>query len=280
MRVAVFRQTGFIAPHVIRTLLKRGHDVVTDGDADAVICAHLFTESDAAAAIDRFRGRTGKLVVLSSGDVYRAYGKLQRTEPGDLEPLPITEDSPVRTVLYPYPNHPKHSSYEKILVERTTMSASDLPACVLRLPAVYGPGDRHRRLGEWIGPMLEHHPSIRIGAGMAGWRWAHGYVENIAAAIAVATTDPRTAGRTYNIGEEETPTMRERIEMLARILGWTGSIELVPDALPLDFRQDMLVSTNRFRDELGFRDPVPTEVGLERTAHSEAFSVQQSALSS
>src|SRR5579872_4381321 len=203
MRVAVFHQTGFIAPHVVRALRDRGHDVV-DADAEAVICAQLFTESDAAAAVDRFRGRTGKLVVLSSGDVYRAYGKLQRTEPGDLEPIPITEDSPLRTVLYPYRDHPKYATYEKILVERTVMAAPDLPACVLRLPAVYGPGDRHRRFGDWIVHMLERRASITIGAGMAGWRWTHGYVENVAAAIAVAATDPRTAGSIYNIGEHET----------------------------------------------------------------------------
>jgi len=265
MRVAVFHQTGFIAPHVVRALRDRGHDVV-DADAEAVICAQLFTESDAAAAVDRFRGRTGKLVVLSSGDVYRAYGKLQRTEPGDLEPIPITEDSPLRTVLYPYRDHPKYATYEKILVERTVMAAPDLPACVLRLPAVYGPGDRHRRFGDWIVHMLERRASITIGAGMAGWRWTHGYVENVAAAIAVAATDPRTAGSIYNIGEHETPTMRERIETLARVLGWTGSIEIVPDTLPLDFRQDMLVSTSRFREELGFSEPFSMAVGLERSA--------------
>src|ERR1700730_10176667 len=83
MRIAVVRNTGFIAPHIIHRLLERGHHVVDDegSEAGAVVCVHLFTQEDAEAAVAHFRGRTGKLVVLSSGDVYRAYGKLQGTEP-------------------------------------------------------------------------------------------------------------------------------------------------------------------------------------------------------
>jgi hypothetical protein len=36
-------------------------------------------------------------------DVYRACGVLHGTEPGPLEPLPLTEASPVRTTLQTYP---------------------------------------------------------------------------------------------------------------------------------------------------------------------------------
>jgi nucleoside-diphosphate-sugar epimerase len=265
MRIAVVRNTGFIPPHIVRRLLERGHDVVNDdSEADAVVCVHLFTKEDAETAVGRFRGRAGKLVALSSGDVYRAYGKLQGTERGELEPLPITENSRLRTTLYPYRNDPKLSNYEKILVERTVMNIADLPACVLRLPAVYGPGDRHHRFGRWVGQMARGSV-IQIGERLAGWRWTHGYVENIADAIALAATDRRTAGRIYNVGEAAVPTMRERIEMLAQAFGWSGSIELVPDNGPLDFRQDMTVSTVRFRADLGFSDPISTQDGLSRT---------------
>jgi nucleoside-diphosphate-sugar epimerase len=59
--------------------------------------------------------------------------------------------------------------------------------------------------------------------------------------------------------------MRERIEMLAQVFGWRGTIELVPDNRPLDFRQNMEVSTARFRTGLGFSDPISIEEGLSRT---------------
>ncbi len=267
MRIVVIGRTGFIAPHIVDRLCERGHDVVDDegGVADAVVCVHAFTQEDAEAAVRLFRGRTGKLVVLSSGDVYRAYGVLKGIETRELEPVPITEDSRLRTTLYPYRNDPKFADYEKILVERTVMGASDLPTCILRLPAVYGPGDRHHRFGNWVKQMVDGSPMIQIGAGMAGWRWTHGYVENVADAIVLAATDRRTGGRIYNIGEEVVPTTRERLQAFAQIFGWSGTVEVVSDDMPLDFRQDMAVSTARFRRELGYADLISVEEAVSRT---------------
>ncbi len=267
MRIVVIGRTGFIAPHIVDRLCERGHDVVDDegGVADAVVCVHAFTQEDAEAAVRLFRGRTGKLVVLSSGDVYRAYGVLKGIETRELEPVPITEDSRLRTTLYPYRNDPKFTDYEKILVERTVMNVSDLPACILRLPAVYGPGDRHHRFGNWVKQMVDGSPMIQIGAGMAGWRWTHGYVENVADAIVLAATDRRTGGRIYNIGEEVVPTTRERLQAFAQIFGWSGTVEVVSDDMPLDFRQDMAVSTARFRRELGYADLISVEEAVSRT---------------
>jgi len=266
MRIAVAGPTGFIAPHIVNCLREHGDHIVDDGsEADAVILVHAFTQEDAEAAVRLFRGRTGKLVVLSSGDVYRAYGVLRGTESRELERLPITEDSRLRTTLYPYRNDPKLAEYEKILVERAVMGVSDLPACVLRLPAVYGPGDRHHRFGRWVKQMVDASPVIQIGAGMASWRWTHGYVENVADAIVLAATDGRTGGRIYNIGEQAVPTVRERLESFGRVFGWSGQIETVPDDMPLDFRQDMAVSTVRFRSELGYVDPISPEEAVSRT---------------
>src|SRR5258708_15251535 len=267
MRIVVIGRTGFIAPHIVDRLCERGHDVVDEEGsvADAVVCVHAFTQEDAEAAVRLFRGRTGKLVVLSSGDVYRAYGVLKGIETRELEPVPITEDSRLRTTLYPYRNVPKFADYEKILVERTVMGASDLPTCILRLPAVYGPGDRHHRFGNWVKQMVDGSPMIQIGAGMAGWRWTHGYVENVADAIVLAATDRRTGGRIYNIGEEAVPTTRERLEAFAQIFGWSGTVGVAPDDMPPDFMQDMAVSTARFRRELGYADLISVEEAVSRT---------------
>src|ERR1039458_10088652 len=69
--------------------------------------------------------------------------------PGPLEPVPLTEESPLRTTLHPYRNRPAGSipfdwvtpDYDKILVERVVRSEPSLAATILRLPMVYGPGD-------------------------------------------------------------------------------------------------------------------------------------------
>jgi nucleoside-diphosphate-sugar epimerase len=255
-------------PHIHADIATLPHD--HDIRADAVIHVYALTQEDAETAVRLFRGRTGKLVVLSSGDVYRAYGVLQGTEAGGLDPVPITEDSRLRTTLYPY--RESMPDYEKILVERTIMSAQDLPACVLRLPVVYGPGDRQHRFQGWVKSMDEDRPEILLGARMAGWRWTHGYVENVADAIALAAVDSRTAGRVYNIGEATVPTIHERLRRLADMIGWTGRIQVLPDdelpahsRIALNFRQDMNVATGRFRAETSFVDPVGEEEGLRRT---------------
>jgi nucleoside-diphosphate-sugar epimerase len=195
---------------------------------------------------------------------------LHGTEAGGLDPVPITEDSRLRTTLYPY--RESMPDYEKILVERTVMSARDLPACVLRLPVVYGPGDRNHRFRRWVKSMDDDSPEIVLGARMAGWRWTHGYVENVADAIALAAVDLRTAGRVYNIGEATIPTMHERLSRLADMIGWKGRIEVLPDdelpaesRIAFNFRQDMAVSTGRFRAETSFIDPINEEESLSRT---------------
>ena len=57
---------------------------------------------------------------------------------------------------------------------------ADLPATVLRLPAVYGPGDTQHRLRAYLRQMDDGRPSIPLPDGQADWRWTRGYVENVA----------------------------------------------------------------------------------------------------
>lgn len=219
---------------------------------DVVILTLAMGEDDGQAAATAFRGRTGRLVLLSSGDVYRAYGRFAGIEPGPIEGGLLTEDAPLRSVLFPYRRKASSSQvleywYEKILAERAILSAPDLPGTVLRLPKVYGPGSnddlatvyRYRRHSDW--------------------RWTHGFVENVAAAVELAAIHPAAGGRVYNVGESYTPTLAERLVGLP-----PSSIE--PDlSSGLDFTQDIAYDTTRIRSELGYREIVPEREGLERT---------------
>ena len=244
-----------------------------DFDADAVVHMFAMNEADALAAVEGCRGRTGRLVVASSGDVYRACGVLWGTEAGGLEPMPVDEDAPLRSVLFPW-----GGDYEKILVERAVPGG-----CVVRLPAVYGPGDRHHRLWPWIKRMQDRRPAILMGSAYANWRWTHGYVENVADGIALAAVAPGAAGRIFNLGEAATPTMRERVATLGRVMGWTGQIVTVPDEQlpehlrqPYRFQQDLIVDTGRVRRELGHVETVAEDQGLRRTIEWELAHPQES----
>src|SRR3954470_12109605 len=116
MRIVVIGGTNFIGPHVVATLNRLGHEItvyhrgvhepelplgvrhvhsphagipvqyfpadLSDPPPDVVL--HMFPvgENDTSAAVARFAGIARRMVVLSSGDVYRAYGRLLGTEAG------------------------------------------------------------------------------------------------------------------------------------------------------------------------------------------------------
>jgi nucleoside-diphosphate-sugar epimerase len=291
MRILIIGGTGFIGSHVARQLAEAGHTVLVfhrgrtetgfpqsvqhvrqpGGVAslrdfpketlrfasDVVVQTIAMTQEDARCVVQTFRNSAGRIVALSSGDVYLAYGRFTQLEPGAAEPLPLREDSPLRTTLYPY--RMKASSpadmlynYEKILVEREVMGDADLPGIVLRLPKVYGPGSNadfatvHR---------YRHRPK---------WRWTHGFVENVAAAIALAAVHPLAVNKIFNVGEEITPTVEERLAVLP------ASNVPSDDSDSFDFWQDMVYDTQRIRKELGYREVVDYEVGIQRTIDSIA----------
>jgi nucleoside-diphosphate-sugar epimerase len=307
LRILVIGGTSFIGPHVVRRLIEQAHEVTVfhRGSTEAELSAdvrHLhgdraelvahtqaferlapevvlhmvpMSERDAEVAVRTFAGRTSRLVAISSADVYRARNRLFRVEPGPPDPVPLAEDSPLRSVLYPYraaapgPEHPLYH-YDKIPVERIVMGNPALPGTVLRLPFVYGPGDRQHRLFEHLCRMDQGRPAIPLRKDFATWRCTRGYVENVAAAITLALTRQAAAGRIYNVGEEAAFTEAGWIRKVGEAAGWTGEVVPVPEeSLPgspaLATEQDLVLDTSQIRRELGYREGVSLETALERT---------------
>lgn len=209
---------------------------------DVVVHMTLMGEADGRAAVDAFAGRAGHLVMVSSGDVYRAYGRLTGLEPGLPDPVPIDEDAPTRTVWYPYRDKVSElgdlaRQYEKLAAEGV-VRASSLAATILRLAKLYGP---------------EENADLATVYGFAAvphWRWTHVHVDNAAAAIVAAALAPAAAGRVYNVGEETTPTMGERLAALPP----ASRPPATPP--PFDYAQSLALDTGRIRRELGFADVV------------------------
>lgn len=305
MRFLVIGGTAFMGPHVVRRLAGLGHEVAAFhrgktraehpagvmeflGDRhklgdhaaalrgfkpDVVVDMVLITEADARDLMGLFEGISQRVVAVSSIDATKAYGVLHGSEPGGPVPAPFDEDTPVRSVLYPYRGKvPGLDDYDKVLVERECLAHPKLPATVLRLPMVYGPADRQRRLRDLVRRFDAGRPALLLDAAVAAWRGARGYVENVADAIVLAATDPRGAGRVYNVAEA--PVLEERawVAAVAEAAGWKGRVVEVPsERLPAPLRADfntaqhLDAASGRIRSELGYREAVAFAEGVKRT---------------
>jgi nucleoside-diphosphate-sugar epimerase len=246
----------------------------------------LSSERQATALMQVFRGHAGRLVAITSMDVYRATGVLHGSEEGPLEPLPLREDSALRTRSETYPPAQVHSlqqvfgwlddEYDKIAVERAVQGDAGLPATVLRLPMIYGPGDRLHRCFPLLKRMDDRRPVIVMPQLAAHWRSPRGYVEDVAAAIARAAAADHAAGRVYNVGEAESFSELEWARMIGAEIGWTGKFVLVPDEkappslrIPGNFRQHWVADTTRIRAELGFEEVIARPEAIRRTVEWE-----------
>jgi len=318
MRILLIGGTGFIGPFVVDALGRSGHDVAVFhrgtkpsslpatirhilGDRrcfaesaeafhafapDVVIDLILSSGSQAREAMDILRGVARRIVALSSMDVYRACGVLHGSEPGPLEPMPLTESSPLRTKLKPYPPTQLKmlqglfgwldDDYDKIPVEHAILSDRDFPGTVLRLPMVYGPGDPLHRFYPILKRIDHRRPVILFDEQVARWRSPRGFVENVAAAIALAATSERAAGRVYNVAETDSLSELEWAQQIARVASWDGEFVVLPsDCAPAHLRQpgnleqDWVVETARIREELGYREPIARDEAIRRTIEWE-----------
>ena len=315
MRILVIGGTSFIGPHVVNQLIRMDHEVVVYhrgetnidfpksvrhilGDRknmnqfteeysrfspDAVIDMIPSTEKDAEMLIETFTGITPRVIAISSQDVYRAYGLVNLFETGELEHVPITEKSKLRTNLYPYQNATKEredwcNNYDKILVERKVLETSAFASTVLRLPAVYGPRDNQHRFFSYLNLMRikDKRPYIIMDESFANWHWTHSYVENVAHSIVTATVNSQSSGKVYNVGEPVTPSMKDFVKEIGKSLNWDGEIILLPSInlpeqlqFPLDTMQQLIVDSGKIREDLGYQEIFSRNEALVRTIEWE-----------
>jgi nucleoside-diphosphate-sugar epimerase len=259
---------------------------------DVAIDMILSSAAQARATLEAFHGIARRVVAISSGDVYRAMAVVHRLDTGPLEPTPLTEGSQLRTQTQTYSAEALIAAcaafpwideeYDKVQVEQAINSEPELPATILRLPMVYGPGDPLHRLYPVVKRILDDRPAIVLEESFARCVPCRGYVENVAHAIALAATSEGSAGRVYNVAEPDHYTEAEWTAKIGAVVGWQGRVIAVPRhqaphhlVLPYNFEQHLFMDSTRIRAELGYAECVPVDEALRRTIEWEQVNSPQ-----
>ena len=302
MAILVIGATGFIGAPLVRALLAGGDEVVAvsrrgDGAGGAacdrrdvaalvalavsrrvrtVIDLLAYTEAETLPLLEAFGGRVERYVLASSMDVYRNYEGLHGKSRSPPVREAMDEHAPLRVTPHPYrsdPLRPAASSeawlddYDKIPLEEALRRA-DLRHTILRLPMVYGRGDRQQRFRWAISPMLKAVPTLTIDPGWAAWRTTYGFVDDLADALAACGRRPSAPSGTFNLGEPDPPDHRAWAERFARTLDWPGMVELRPappesPIASLDLDYPLIADTRAFRQAYGWTEPTPLAKRLE-----------------
>ncbi|NRR21678.1 NAD-dependent epimerase/dehydratase family protein [Brevibacillus sp. MS2.2] len=307
MKILFLGGTRFIGPHAVKHLAELGHEVAVfnrglnpsaaslpqgvvfiTGDRahlneyretfrsfapDVVIDLFPYTEADARLLIETFQDIAGRVVAISSCDVYQAFGRVNKIESGPITTEPLTEESTLCENRYPFRGaRPDREDYDKVLVERVVMGQQSLPGTILRLPMVYGPHDYQHRVYPYLQQMRDGRPFILLEEGFASWRWARSYVEDIAHAICLVATDDRAKNQIYHVAEEQCLSMREWIERIGSVYGWNGKVITAPSTeLPTEYvmqietKQHIQLDTAKIRRELGYTEQTTAEESMRRT---------------
>jgi nucleoside-diphosphate-sugar epimerase len=233
---------------------------------DVVVDTRAMTKSQAETTALAVKMLRVPAVVLSSQDVYAQFGRLNGLPaPPPVPEALVREHSPL-TVPYPFAaigDHEGGPNYDKKDVEAVFRDAAieaGISAIALRLPGVYGDRDPKRRFGAFADALddgMEEFPAFP-GPSL---RLTHVHVRDAAHAIVLAAEARGLDGFVaLNVGEADTPTLRERIAALAhamnRSVRFRDTREPLPPSYGLlgEFPNDCVMDTSRLREMLGFRE--------------------------
>ena len=143
-----------------------------------------------------------------------------------------------------------------------------------RYPIVYGPRQPLPRDWSIVRRVLDGRRQIILPD--AGLSLCHcGYAENLAHAVLLAVDQPEaSAGRIYNCGDEQVLSLAQVVSVISEALNHRLEIVSIPyefakPARPLLMQPastHRVYDLTRLRAELGYRDVVPAEEALTRTA--------------
>lgn len=192
-----------------RAVRKREWDVVIDTTS--------YTGEDAGELIEIFGHRCGRIIFVSTGQVYLVRTGI--TAPyresdygGDLMPAPAVHTADYKDWLYGVDKR----AAEDIL---TVAARQHFPIVSLRLPMIASERDHYARIQGYAARVLDGGPILVPDDGNLPIR--HVYVRDAASIITHLCTDPREGSAHYNISTGESHSLESFFQMLGEELGKT-----------------------------------------------------------
>jgi nucleoside-diphosphate-sugar epimerase len=213
-------------------------------------------------------GRTERFVAVGGVPLYRGWMRPEDLEPRGLS-VPVREDAPLV--------ESERELRKGFMIRRTEEAVFEHHprAAMFRYPTVYGP--RQPLPLEWciVRRLLDGRREIVLPDGGLTLATA-GYTENLAHAVLLAVDHPdAAAGQSFNCGDEQTLTLRQRAESIADILARPLEVIGVPaevalPAWPLlthEASDHRVMDLGKIQRALGYRDVVPPREALRRTVY-------------
>lgn len=230
---------------------------------DVVVDLAAFTRAHVERAARVLGGRVAHYVLVSSGQVYLVREGCPRP----------SREVDYEGALMPAPRAPRDlDEWEYGVGKRDAEDAlaragrdGAFAETRLRIPMVNGERDHHRRLESYVARLLDGGPLLLPDGGHEIAR--HVYGGAVVRATLDLLGDARAFGRAFNLAQDETPTVRELVGLVARELGATAELVDVPRAeieragldprraSPFSSTWMSLVDPTLAKRELGFAHP-------------------------
>ena len=184
-------------------------------DFDVVIDTTLYNGADAQSAARIFHSRTGRYIMLSTGQVYLVRSGLSRPFQ-ETDYLGPTIPAPARAAdLEDWRYGIDKRAAEDALL--TAHQAHGFPVTVLRLPMVNSERDHHHRLDGYLGRLGDGGPILIPDGPHLTLR--HVYGGDVVRAMVSLSESSSGHGQAYNLSQDEELTIDEFLGTLARIAG-------------------------------------------------------------
>jgi nucleoside-diphosphate-sugar epimerase len=225
---------------------------------DAAVDFAAYDGSDGRRAAEVLGGQVGHYVVISTGQVYLVREGCPRPARETDYDGPLTAEPPDPDDKGQWDYGVKKRALEDALA--AAWAKSRFPATRLRIPMVNGERDHFRRLDRYLWRMLDGGPILLPGGGDGPTR--HVYSGSVVKAIVALLGRPETFGEAYNLAQDETPTLRELLTLVAERLGATPRLVDVPRERVREAGLDPLLLSPFSGTWMSFLDPARARAEL------------------